>query len=176
MLRIVNVIYPHLFIRRRLMKVVLGFSCGHRGKDPGLSNEAMAKVIQQLAPDIISVQVQIGQALRTLGVAPNHEVSVHQKHGRYLDTEEVARQMLAFLHGCGMHDKDISVVAHPIHLPRCVSILRKIGVRSLVSAIYATIPCDPQSHHFWTRSPILIRAHEILGVPIYLARGYYRTA
>lgn len=160
------------------MKIMLGFSCGHRGKGgkngPGLSNEAMAKVIQQLAPDIISVQVEIGQALRTLGVIPNHEVKTHQKHGRYLDTEEVARQMLIFLHE-KMCNGDISVVAHPIHLPRCVSILRKLGVRTLVNAAYTTIPCDPQSYHFWTRSPILIRAHEILGFPIFLARGYYTT-
>lgn len=159
------------------MKIALGFSCGHRGEDgPGLSNEALAEVIQQLAPDIISVQVQIGQALRALGIIPNHEVTAHRKPGRYLDTEETAHQMLAFLRGQGFCDVNISIVAHPIHLSRCVSVLRKLGVRTLVNAVYATIPCDPKSYHFWTRSPILIRAHEILGAPIFFARGYYTTA
>jgi|SRR3989344_2690812 len=160
------------------MKIVLGFSCGYRNEEePGLSNEAVARIIQGLKPDVISVQGQIGTALRRLGITPNHEVPRHRKSGRrYVDTEEVAHQMLIFLSERGLKDETISVVAHPIHLPRCVSILRKLGVTSVVNGIYAIIPCDPKSVHFWTRSPLLIHAHEILGSPIYLLRGYYTTA
>lgn len=158
------------------MKIVLGFSCGYRSKEaPGLSNEAMAEIIQQLEPDVISVQVQIGLALRKLGIIPNHEVSGHRKTGRYLDTEETAHQMLIFLSELGLRDETISIVAHPIHLSRCVSVFRKLGVTSVIHAVYAAIPCDPKSVHFWTRSPLLIRAHEILGFPVYLVRGYYTT-
>ena len=159
------------------MKIVLGFSCGQRNEEPGLSNEALARVIQQLEPDVILVQWQIGTALRRLGIAPTHEVSKHRKPGRhYIDTEEVARQMLGFLSESGLRDENISVVAHPIHLPRCISVLRKLGVTSVVNAIYASVPCDPKSNHFWTRSPFFIYLHEILGFPIYLFRGYYTTA
>lgn len=159
------------------MKIVLGFSCGHRNKEePGLSNEAMARIIQQLEPDVILVQEQIGTALRRLGITPSHEVSKHRKpERRYIDTEEVAHQMLTSLCKSGFQNESISIVAHPLHLPRCVNVLRKLGVTSAINAIYAIIPCDPKSVHFWTRSPLLIRAHEILGSPIYLLRGYYNT-
>lgn len=154
------------------MKVVIGFSFGHRGSEPGISNEAMAKVIQKLAPDIVSVQWEIGKALRKLNVAPHHEVLTHQKPGHYLDTEEVARQMLDFLRGSSLQNETISVVAHPVHLPRCVRILRKLGV-TMVAPVHASIPYDPQSQQIWTRSPLLIHIREILAFPIYLFRGYY---
>ncbi|OGZ12739.1 MAG: hypothetical protein A3D67_02925 [Candidatus Lloydbacteria bacterium RIFCSPHIGHO2_02_FULL_51_22] len=159
------------------MKVVLGFSCGYRNKEePGLSNEAMARTIQHLNPDVVSVQIQIGLALRKLGIVPNHEVSQHRKPNRhYVDTEEVARQMLVFLSEQGLQNETVLVVAHPLHMPRCINVFRKLSIQSTIHGIYAIVPCDSQSAHFWTRAPFLIRAHEILGFPIFLLRGYYNT-
>lgn len=156
------------------MKVVLGFSFGHRGTEPGISNEAMATVIQKLmpVPDIISVQWEIGKALKQLGITPQHEVLTHRRAGRYLDTEEVARQMLDFLHVSNLQNVIIAVLAHPAHLSRCIRILRKLGIRETVP-INADIPYDPESHQIWTRSLLLLHIREILAFPIYLLRGYY---
>src|SRR3989344_4763525 len=114
------------------MKIVLGFACGYRNeKEPGLSNEAMARVIQQLEPDTISVQVQIGLALRKLGIVPDHEVSQHRKPKQhYVDTEEVARQMLVFLSEQGLQNETVLVVAHPLHMPRCINVFRKLSIQS----------------------------------------------
>ncbi len=154
------------------MKIVLGFSFGHRGIEPGLSNEMLARVINGLTPAVISVQWEIGIMLHRLGTTTHHEVSMHRKVGCYLDTEEVARQMIDFLQKSHLTDKTLYVVAHPAHLPRCVRILRKLGVTT-VNPIKADIPYDPASYQIWTRSPLLFHIREILAFPIYLFRGYY---
>ncbi len=154
------------------MKIVLAFSFGSRAREPGLSNEAMAEVIRRLAPDVISVQWEIGRALRNLGITPHHEVLAHRRNGRYLDTEEVASQMLNFLQASNLQNETVSVVAHPDHLSRCVKILRKLGITAVV-LVRADIPYDPQSQQIWTRSPFLFHIRECLAFPIYLFRGYY---
>lgn len=157
------------------MKIVLGFSFGDRGEEPGLSNEVMAKVILRLAPDImdiISVQWEIGKALRRLYVTPNHEVLMHRRDGSYLDTDEVASQMINFLRASNMRNETIYVVAHPAHMSRCIRILRKLGLTGVIP-VHADIPYDPKSHQVWTRSPLLFRIREIIVFPIYLFRGHY---
>lgn len=155
------------------MEVVLGFSFGHRNPEPGSSNEAMAEVIRQLAPDIIVVQCEIGKVLRKFGIMPHYEVSRHHKLGRYLDTEEVACQMLELLRKSNFQNAIISVIAHPAHLPRCIRILRKLGITTTLTPVHADIPYDPKSHQIWTRSPFLFRIRETIAFPIYLLRGYY---
>lgn len=157
------------------MRVVLGFSFGHRGQEPGISNEAIAETIRRLDPDIIAVQWEIGKALRNLGITPRQEVTRHRMIGRYLDTEEVANQMLSclnFLHILRPQNAIIYVVAHPAHLSRCIRIIRKLSGAEVIP-VHANIPYDPKSHQIWTRSPLLFRIREILAFPIYLFRGYY---
>ena len=144
------------------MKVVLGFSFGHRGQEPGISNEAIARAIRDFAPDIISVQWEIGKALRRLGVSPDHEVLTHHKEGQYLDTEEVARQMKEFLQSSNLIGKDIYVAAHQGHLPRCIRILKSFGIEAKPLVARIRIPYDPKSHQVWTRSPIIFHVREWL--------------
>ncbi|MBI2047692.1 MAG: hypothetical protein HYT27_00990 [Parcubacteria group bacterium] len=154
------------------MKIVLGFSFGMGGSEAGISNKVMAQVISKLQPDIISVQKEIGKALRDLGVTLDHEVFAHQTQGKYLDTEEVARQMITFLKTKKLHEKYVSVIAHPAHISRCVRILRKLGLQK-ITLIHADIPYDPLSEQIWVRSPLLYRTREILAFPLYLYRGYF---
>lgn len=143
------------------MKIVFGFSFGHRGQEPGISNEAIARAIRDFAPDIISVQWEIGKALRRLGVSPDHEVLAHRKEEQYLDTEEVARQMKEFLQSSNLIGKDIYVAAHQDHLLRCIRILKNnFGIEA--NSLVAKIPYDPKSHQVWTRSPIIFHVREWL--------------
>ncbi len=142
------------------MRIVLGFSFGNRGREPGISNEAMAKAIQQFRANIILVQWEIGKALRKLGIVPHREISVHQKSRHYLDTEEVARQMTEFIQKENLIGEGIYVMAHNDHLPRCLRILKKkFGIEAI--PIIAEIPYDPKCRQFWTRSRWLFRLHEL---------------
>lgn len=144
------------------MKVVLGFSFGHRGQEPGISNEAIARAIRDFAPDIISAQWEIGKALKRLGVNPAHQVDTHCNKSQYLDTEEVARQMKKFLQSSNLTGKDIYVAAHQDHLPRCIRILKNFGIEANPLAARIRIPYDPKSHQVWTRSPLIFHVREWL--------------
>jgi len=142
------------------MKVVLGFSFGQRGQEPGISNEAIAKAIRDFVPDTISVQWKIGKALKRLGINPTHEVEAHRNKDQYLDTEEVARQMKKFLESSNLIGKDIYVAAHQGHLPRCLRILKSFGIEA--KPLAAKIPYNPKSHQIWTRSPLIFHVREWL--------------
>jgi hypothetical protein len=156
------------------MKVLLGFSFGHRGPEPGTSNEAIAKVIHRLAPERIIVQWEIGTALQRLGMVADQEIFTHRDPDRYLGTREVARQMAEKLERTRTIGEEIGVIAHPAHLPRCVRALARCGVRA--DPFVAEIPYDPRSHQVWTRSPILFRLHELIASPLsFLARQTART-
>ncbi len=156
------------------MKIVLGFSFGHRGQEPGLSNEAIAEAIQQFKPDIISTQWEIGKALRKLDIIPEHEVLIHREKGHYLDTEEVARQMVEFIKNNDLTDKDIYLAAYRDHVTRCIKIFRKkFGIDTKPMPSEIEIPCDPKSRQIWTRSPFLFRLREAIAFPIYVFKGYY---
>lgn len=141
-----------------MKRVVLGFSFGHRGQEPGLSNEAIAKAIKEFSPDVISLQWEIGKALKRLGVSPDHEVLAYHKKGQYLDTEEVARQMKEFLQSSNLINEDIYVAAHQGHLPRCIRILKSFGIEA--KSLVAKIPYNPKSHQIWTRSLLIFHVRE----------------
>ncbi len=141
-----------------MKRVVLGFSFGHRGQEPGLSNEALAKAIKEFSPNIISLQWEIGKALKRLGVNPDHEVLAHHKEGQYLDTKEVARQMKGFLQSSNLIGEDIYIAAHQGHLHRCIRILKSFEIEA--KPLVAKIPYDPKSHQIWTRSPLIFHARK----------------
>lgn len=154
-------------------KVVLGFSFGHRGEEPGLSNEVLAEAIKEFAPDVISVQWEIGKAIRKIGVEPNHEVKEHRQKGLYLDTEECARQMVEFLEQEGLLDEDIYTTAYQDHLRRCrKTLINRFGVTTKPMPIITEIPCDPKSYQWWTRSRRIFRLRERIFWPLYRLKGW----
>lgn len=142
------------------MKVVLGFSFGHRGQEPGISNKAIAKAIRNFTPDVISVQWEIGESLKRLEINPHHEIQAHRNQGQYLDTKEIAWQMNEFLRSTNLINEDIYVAAHQDHLPRCIRTLKNFGIEA--KPLAAKIPYDPKSHQIWTCSPLISRVREWL--------------
>jgi len=155
--------------------IVLGFSFGHRGQEPGVSNEMIARIIQRFTPDIICVQWEIGKALRRLNVIPNHEIFQRHKGGRYFNTEDVAQVMISFLSRHDLTGEEIYIAAHQDHLPRVSRILRKLEIHAQPIPSDMKVPFDPKSHQIWTRSAILFRIRELLAFPLYLIKGYYKA-
>lgn len=151
--------------------ILLGFAFGHRGKEPGLSNKALAEsILKHLAATnsdvIVSVQWEIGTVLRKLGIEPNHEVRKHLlKKGVYLSTEEVARQMADFLKQWTDVPHLAFAFAQDDHMSRVLNTLRKYGIKAKPGC--KNIPYDPESHQIWTRSPLFSKSKEFLLWPIY---------
>lgn len=151
--------------------VILGFSFGNRGTEPGLSNEHLASTIRfgELAKPhttpIVIVQQEISTALQELGITPSCEITTHAKPRKYLDTKEVARQMTKLLKELPLENVTIKVIAHPDHLPRCVTTLKRMGLTTIES-IYCAAPFDPLSCQWWTRSRFLFQIHELFLAPL----------
>lgn len=149
---------------------VLGFSFGLRGIEPGLSNESMAQVIKNsYAEAVKSVQWEIGNALNKLGIEADHRITKNiTVPGKYLDTEEVAKQMKDFL-ATQPDITDIRVIAHDKHMPRVLKTLKKFGINAKPGS--ANIPYDPESSQIWTRSPFLFKIRELMAWPFYILKG-----
>lgn len=141
--------------------VIGAFSLGFLKNDPGLSNEVMARFVEKLFNihqlHIIS-QWEITDAMRVT-LIPIKNIHEHRIKGKYLDTLEVAAQMVEEMKKQGW--KKIVVVAHPLHVWRCVKILQKLGVEPIIPARLKTIPFDPRSEQWWTRNRILWTIKEI---------------
>lgn len=152
---------------------IVGFSFGQRqNNQPGLSNKALAKIINQLHrkyPDKeVMVQWEIADCLN-FDLRKGRVVRKHRYDGEYLDTREVGLQMQDLL--WDPHNRPI-VVAHPLHMWRCIKTLEKLNFINPVPADCRSVPCDPQSVQSWTRSNLRFASRELPGRFFYLAKGW----
>lgn len=153
------------------LQVLFALAYGHRGPDgqggyvPGLSNEVMALIIKDRGQRYyhVSVQQEIGTAMRSLGVEPGFEVLYG---GRvYLTTEQVIDAMLEDLRQEGVDPKDcdIHVLCHSIHWSGCKWILQARGIKPRKAMfasvtdgvrIWHKVPYDHASAQFQGRGPL----------------------
>lgn len=151
---------------------IVGFSFGLReNSQPGLSNKALAKIVTKLHrqyPDKeVMVQWEIADCL-PFDLRDDRIVRKHRIKGEYLDTYQVATQMQDLL--WDPHTKPI-VVAHPLHMWRCLKTLEALNFKNPVPADTSNVPYDPLSIQKWTRSNLRFAPREILGRCLYLAKG-----
>lgn len=149
------------------MKVLLGFAYGHRGQEPGLSNEDMARyaVDHWSEYDCHSFQGEIALASQRLGFTPEHEV----RSTSYLNTGEVAKLQLDELvrQGYNLSNFEYHVLCHDPHWSGCKWFLRKELIsRGVIKPCIVHVPAqiryDKQSYQFWTRGSVIIWIPKIL--------------
>lgn len=144
-------------------QVFLGFSFGCRGNRPGLSNEAIAKAIAKRADwhtTFVCVQWEIGTALREIGFFPDQEINFLSGE-KHLTTIDVAIHMKALINACHLHDFEVNVFAHQLHMRRCLRALKLLGIDA--NPIWIKVPFDRESSQWWTRSVSQWYIREIYG-------------
>lgn len=134
--------------------VIGGFAFGFRKNEkPGKSNEVMARFAEAYRERFclpIIAQWEIDKAMRR-----NSCHAVIRKHlkveGRYLDTLEIARQIVE-----KMKEQDwkrVMIFTHSLHAWRCSKILEKMGVKVIIPVGLHLVPFDRRSEQWWTRGP-----------------------
>lgn len=124
---------------------------------PGKSNEAMASVIAGLYKDGLQLPVfsqwEIAEALKEYEIViPINQVA--RPGGKYLGTSGVVEQML----DNGLNElTPVILVAQPYHMFRCKEITKKISEKrgtalETLIANTSSVPFDPESEQWWTRS------------------------
>ena len=110
------------------MKVLLGFAFGHRGPEPGLSNEDMGSYAGAHWSEwgYHSLQHEIAQVTERSGFYPEH-ITGEGGLGSWYHTQEIVRLQLAGLQSRGY---DLSVLeydllCHKTHWSGCVWFLKK---------------------------------------------------
>ena len=160
-------------------QVALAQSFGLREDGPGLSNEALAKIIQWLqetCPYLFPplVQWEIRDALPK-GYVLSFVVERHRIEGEYLDTHEVFAQQAEVCHQNGW--QRVIAVAHPDHMGRVCEVIRAFKLDPIpfpiipLAADTADVTYDSQSIQWWTRSRPLLKLKEIPARIYYLCRG-----
>ena len=140
--------------------VILAQSFGLRANGPGISNEALARVVDKLYHCYsfsLVLQWEIADCLPDLpkdGIIRSHRVE-----GKYLDTFEVLSQMMMI---CEKQDwRKAIIVAHPDHSWRVARTAEKIGFEVVV-ADTLLVPYDKESIQWWTRSRWKFLPREIM--------------
>lgn len=171
------------------MNIVLwGFDFGHRGPEPGLCNEEIAREVGEWVASgfrkfntILSQDGNgegtrgLGTALCRFGVQPYFEVGV-SKQGptHYLGTREVVEH---FLGAWPLKNGDIVWVA--CHQTAWTgtrtlaqSVLRERGLKVKFERLpMVRIQYDPQSHQFQARGLIRCWAYKFWKLGVYILRG-----
>lgn len=153
-----------------MTSILLAYSWGHRYPQPGLSNEFMAGELTRLKGryDFCLAQIEIAEAMKDFEPPPDHIVG---KMGEYLNTYEVTSLMLAWLklRNIDLENTDIAVVCHATHWRGCQLVLRKFGVTAC--RLSMNVPYDPDSAHWYTRTPWQAFCGKIVHGVAYLLRG-----
>lgn len=147
------------------MVVILAFSFNLRGKEPGLSNEAIGREIKRYIsedfwsnssePIFILSQWEVDKVLKSIKVGSDFVVRFHHVMEKYLDTKEVAEQMYGFINKHKMlagNDFYACAAAHQDHMPRVLRTLKKIGINAKPMPMKEKIPYDPKGDQWWTRA------------------------
>lgn len=151
---------------------IVGFALGHRKNDPGISNRALARVVERLMnekSDLIATIVLQHEILDCMPFCPdpecleNHRVFPVKEHGtsgQYLDSEEVMRQ--AAEHFNNVYVKKIFIVAQPfLHLHKCIKLAELAGFEPIVPK-NMRIPFDGKSEQWQARGHIQLLTYAIL--------------
>jgi len=121
---------------------------------PGLSNKALAKVVEELTRNSVTPVILQWEVADAFQAAEGQEVFVvrqHREPGRYLDTLEVLEQALVI---CRQRQwTRVAVVAHPDHIWRVAVCAQKMGLTVMVPDT-SGVPYDRKSVQRWTRSSI----------------------
>lgn len=150
--------------------VVIGLSCGFRVDGPGLTNEALAKVItklQRLRPLPLILQKEIALCLPDL--PETIVISEHRFPDKYLHTHEVLSQAKKICEERGW--KKAIIIAHPYHYWRALRTTEKLGLGIITMGI-EEIPPDEKSVHPWTRRNWRIFVWEIVMRFFFLLRRW----
>lgn len=151
--------------------VVVALSFGFRKDSPGLSNEAIARLVEKLH-QVLSLplifQWGIADALK-LKPDSLFVIREHRVKGKYLDTYEAVVQTREIMLERGW--KKVIVVAHPWHVWRVGKVFEKMGIET-IGPLFKNIPFDSQSQQLWTRNFFWWIIREIPSRLIYLARGW----
>ncbi len=145
---------------------IVAFAFGYRKDDPGVSNRALAQVVERLKRDFhIQVVVLQHEIMDCMPCADpecmenNNVFSINANPGQYLDSEEVMRQAIPYLKEA--YVKSVFVVAQPfLRLHKCIGLAKQSGFEPIVPE-NMKIPFDKESEQEWTRSRIKLLIHAI---------------
>lgn len=154
----------------RNAQVIIAQSLGLRGNKPGISNEALARVIADLHQRYglpLVVQWEIADCLPHIPKAG--VIQRHRQKGKYLDTHEVLSQEWEICAKNGW--TRAIVVAHQDHLWRVMRTAERIGFHAIPADVRG-IPYDPFSSQSWTRSRMRFIPREIGARILYFLKGW----
>ena len=148
-----------LFKREASLKkedtVILAYSFGYCLNNPGISNQALAEIVEkvyQATSDPIILQGEIAECVNfkpTL-VINDYHIQDGFFRARHLNINEVTDQAIDF-----MKSKDMSriwLIVHPfMYLVRCRKLLKNQGFQVLTPKV-GKLPFDQKSKQWWTRS------------------------
>jgi hypothetical protein len=145
------------FFRSRNQMPVTAFAeaYGHRGSEPGLSNEVLAKLIYQHRGQIdrLFVRWEIANALSLYGIQPDPARIVRaHADGKYMDTVDSLNQMVEWLGNGKAKGEELWVFCHRTHKGYIWLLLRLRGIKAdrwVTTGVY-----DKFSHQPWTRGPL----------------------
>ncbi len=147
-------------------QVIIAQAFGQARDGPGLSNEALALIVQAHHERYglpVVAQVEIAEALQLLGVPTHTVISAHRYPGKYLDTVEVLRQakLVCDQNRWGV----VTLVSHPHHSGRVQAIAQRLGFKHSFTAVTAPV-YDTASTQWWTRGPTRFKLRELIAWPM----------
>jgi hypothetical protein len=135
---------------------VIACSFGYReregGTEPGLSNEELAAFITRRFSSLPKIlQTEIADALPSANRDQHvYVIAEAQNSGQRLDTPEIISQAKNVMQ---THSWQTAIVcAHPHHLPWVDYLCQAAGITTVAPEGLQTIPFDPRSAQYWTRS------------------------
>ena len=151
-------------------QVILAQSFGLRPSDPGESNKALAKIVENLYKRFQLPLVLQWEIVYYLPDIPMEGIiREHRQAGKYLDTFEALNQSKDI---CKQHGwKKAIIIAHPDHIWRVAETARKMGFTVRIVDTQS-VPYDSHSTQLWTRGRIRFLTREIPARILYLLRGW----
>lgn len=150
-------------------EVIVGLSFGVRADNsPGLSNETLAKIAENLYKKYelaLVLQWEIADCIS--GIHALKIIREHREKDEYLDTFEVLSQAKEICEFYGW--EKIILVAHQDHLPRSIRVAEKLGFK--VNVPFIDCPYDKESAQKWTRNKLRFIIHEKIATIIYSREG-----
>ena len=149
---------------------MLGFAIGHRGQEPGLSNEDMGfyAAANWSEWNCHLLQYEIAQVVRRVGFKAEH-IAGEGGLGLWLHTQELVRQYLDILQSWGVNlsTAEYYVLCHSSHWSGCLWFLKKeLVARGVTDPRIARLPVkvryDYKSWQWPTRSFVHLAVPKVL--------------
>jgi hypothetical protein len=146
------------------MDAIVVFAFGRRNNEPSLSNIALVNSLEEIRSETklpVIAQLEVSELTKDC-------ISIGEAKDHYVDTYEVA---LEIQRECIRRNwKELIVIAHADHLPRCCRVLSKMGFK--VETLKDNIPYDSKSLHWQTRNRFNFCSREILVWVYYFIRRW----